>query len=203
MIISLGCNCHPAYWLRKTGLASQSLPFDWLLTPAHLGLDYVVQVYRNRFADFLEDLKLNKRSHPVSSKYPNTELFHHHALINDDLRKRSEEEEKLSRRALRFMELVQEPVVFLYCYPVDVRSTRADRLARFSLSVDRLLEIFLHARLHVYLMYDTDNALPSEFISHRERFVVHSYKRDSSVDKLWGTEPEFLSGLGEVKEGLI
>jgi len=196
-LVSLGCDCHPAWWLRKLGLRTQSLPFDWLLSKPHLGLDYAVSVFENGFADCYEDLSTNARGHPVSAHYPRTELFHHHDLVAADATVRAAEKAKLVQRARQFRDLLSHTQVdFLYCYPLTGHKPPADQLAAFSASIDRALATWTPSTLHVYFLADQQGLLGESFLERRPRLVEHAYFRDQTVDKNWGTEPAFLRTLG-------
>lgn len=198
-LISLGCNCHPAWWLRKLKLRTQSLPFDWLLSKPHVGLDYALQVHANGFAGWLDDLAVNPRGHPVAARYPAVELFHHHDLVDADPERRVAEKTRLVQRARAFEAAAGEHgVQFLYCYPMHDRLPRAEDLAQFDAAVDRALAAWPHATLHVYFMADVEGLLSAPLLAPRPRLVEHAYFRDQSVDKNWGTEPPFLRAIAGV-----
>lgn len=199
-IISLGANCHPAYWLRKSGLLRQSLPFDWLLMRRpHLGLDYVLDIYQNSFSSFLDGIHWNNRQHPVSDKHLYTEFFHHHALLDEDAKNRVAEFEKLKRRADRFMDISKHPAAFIYCYEMDQKSAAISALQKFSCSVDRALATWPNSQLYVYFMFDDLLYAASDLIGERDRLFVSRYYRDSSVNKTWGTMPEFILELAAAR----
>lgn len=198
MLISLGCNCHPAWWLRKLRLRARSFPYDWLLTKPHLGLEYAVQVFKDGYEDWLDDLSVNTRGHPVAARYPLAELFHHHALLSDDPAIRAAEVERLERRARDFARTVAEgDVTFLYCYALRGRLPTDGELRTFDQSVDLALATWPTARLHVYFLSDHPGLLlGSPLLAPRPRLMEHAYFRDQSVDKNWGTEPTFFRAIG-------
>ena len=197
-LISLGCNCHPAWWLRKLGLRAQSFPYDWLLTKPHTGLDYAVQVFKDGYTGWLDDLSVNERGHPVAARYPQAELFHHHAIVGDDPAARAAEAATLERRAQDFVRKVAEgDVTFLYCYALRGRLPAAGEMRIFEASVDLALATWPTARLHVYFLSDNPGLLAgAPLLAPRPRLMEHAYFRDQSVDKNWGTEPSFFRALG-------
>lgn len=124
MLISLGCNCHPAYWMKLSKATVESFPFDWLLSKGHLGLNNVADVVENEFDGFIDDLKVNHRGHPVAKRYPNIELFHHHDLVSEDLELKKNEIDKINRRVERFKAQAKEVNDFLYCYPLNEQTSQ-------------------------------------------------------------------------------
>jgi hypothetical protein len=161
-------------------------------------LDYVLEVYQNSFFGFLDDIHWNNRGHPISERHPTTEFFHHHALLDEDTDKRVAEQAKLIRRVARFMDIARKPVVYIYCYQMDERSASDSALQHFSGSVDRALAIWPNAQLHVYFMFDCSLCVPFNLIPPRDRLYIHTYLRDASVDKTWGSMPGFISELTAV-----
>jgi hypothetical protein len=195
-IISLGCNCHPAYWLKKTKLNCQTFPFDWLLMRRpHLGIDYILDVYQKLFSDFTQDLTWNQRGHPVAKNYPLTEFFHHHSLLSEQVEDAILEREKLRRRIERFVQAVKRPVKFVYCYFLYGESMSESAITHFSRSVDRLLQQWQQAELLVYFLSDDKTSLQLPILPVRKRLSVELYYRDKEIDKNWGAEPYFLSEL--------
>src|ERR1700744_5709286 len=85
VIISLGCDCQPAYLLDTLHLRKRSLPFDWLRTDPIQGLKYASANFKNNFEDFLSDLEINGHGHVVSKKFPFSEFFHDKDLISNDV----------------------------------------------------------------------------------------------------------------------
>lgn len=200
-LISLGCNCHPAWWLRKLKLRTQSMPFDWLLSKPHVGLDYAVNMYLNGFDGWLDGLSVNSRGHPVAARYPAVELFHHHDLVDHDADRRAAECNRLVQRAHAFRVAVDAGHVdFLYCYPMHDKLPRAEELAKFEAAVGQALSAWPHARLHVYFMADVAGLAGAPLLTPQPRLVEHAYFRDQSVDKNWGTEPPFLRAIAAAEE---
>ena len=80
--IPLGHNCIPAYHLSRLGLRTESLPFDWLLSPSHLTINYAVELINTNFKYFLCDLQYDHQGVVVSGKYPEVKFWHHDLLKN-------------------------------------------------------------------------------------------------------------------------
>jgi len=192
-LVSLGANCHPAYWLRRHRLSQQAGPFDWLLSPSDVGLEYVAQMSETRFEHFLSDVCLNERGHPVASGYPHTEFFHHHNLLASDPEARRAERDKLARRAQRFLNICSGgKVKFLYCFDVDNLLEATLDESRFHESIDRLLQIWPQARLHLYFLSDF-GIFPELRAPHNaDRVRLFCYHRDKTLHEIWGQEPYFL-----------
>ena len=56
--ISLGSDCSVSYQLRKCGLQTASMPFDWLKID---NLDSIISILQNNFKDFVAKQKKEKR----------------------------------------------------------------------------------------------------------------------------------------------
>ncbi len=196
ILVSLGCNCHPAWWLRKLNLRGPAMPFDWLLSKPHLGLDFAVTVQDNGFDGWLDGLSVNARGHPVSSRYPAIELFHHHDLVADDPELRAAEHKRLTLRAADFgVTVARGGVDFLYCFPLRDKLPQPAELQAFERSVDRALASWPSATLHVYFLSDAPGLLGRPLLKTRDRLVEHAYFRDRNIDRNWGTEPSFLRAI--------
>ncbi len=183
-LISLGCNCHPAWWLRKLQLRTKLLPFDWLFSKPHEGLAYALKVQANDFADCFEDVVLNAGVRPYSTHYPEVELFHHHDLVADDPKLRAAEKGKLVSRARAFRDVIRnERVALIYCYDLRTHLPFPADLEAFRQSVDIALQTWPSAALHVYFMFDTPGLLQDSLLTPRPRLVEYAYFRDQSVHK--------------------
>jgi len=176
----------------------RSLPFDWLLSKPHVGLAYAVEAYTERFRGFYEDIVVNVRGHPVSSRYPNVELFHHHDLLSDDPELRLAEKAKLERRAESFCQIVGGGQVdFLYCYPINRKQPGPQDIQQFEATVDQALALWPESTLHIYFMADSVDLLEAPRLTPRRRLVEYSYFRDQNVHKNWGTEPVFFRAIAD------
>ncbi len=59
-----------------------------------------------------------------------------------------------------------------------------------------LLKMFPSSSLLVYFMRN-DVEPDISFDASHERLIVKNYVRDTSVDKVWGTAPDFIQALAE------
>lgn len=199
--ISLGCNCHPAYWLRELGLRTSSMPFDWLLgSPEHF-MHFVNESIQADFAGWPSLLTLNQRGKVVCELYPYIELFHHQCLLDEEQGIAVREVLKLKRRAKRFMDALGSFNSYYIFYPMfKWRSHRTflDELSRFA--------TFASGRVVVYYVSDVlpDGQLSGEddhdaFVSLINQYpdmpintCALFHKRDRRVHSIWGQEPDFL-----------
>src|ERR1700744_6282993 len=118
VIVSLGCDCHPAYVLDTLHLRKQSLPFDWLKTKPTEGLNYVTANFRNDFKDFLSNLTINEHSNVVSRNFPYAEFFHDKNLISEE-----NEQDKYKRKILRLSDLRRTARIH-YLYTISISDLR-------------------------------------------------------------------------------
>lgn len=193
-MISLGPNCHPAYWLRKSGVNVVSYPFDWLLSRPEIGLSYVSLNIESEFSNWLNNIVINKRGHVVSSNYPHVEFFHHLHLNDIELGKA--ENEKLKRRAVRFLNSLDESNDYLYCYHLQKKFEVCDwdNLQR---QIENFLSLAPLSKLHIYFMNNSSYSIDFKVIfdsMHRlsSRCFFYLYNRDVLIHKTWGDCPEFL-----------
>lgn len=110
IIVPIGSDCHSAHILNALKFRKFSLIFDWLYTDSRFGIQYVNDNIKTNFESFLENLTYNQRNHIISENYPFTEFFHEKELITS-----IDNQEKLKKRALRFLEIIKNKnVSFLY-----------------------------------------------------------------------------------------
>lgn len=149
-IISLGCDCHPAYVLDALYIRNHSFPFDWLSTTPSMGIHYVNKNIQEGFKYFLDNLAKNERGRVFSSNYVDSEFYHYHDLIeNQDTQK------TLSRRAQRFIDYYsKKECLFLFNITSEGLSTSKD----VSIFVDSVYHFHELSdgkhRLLIYIRYD-------------------------------------------------
>lgn len=205
-IISLGCDCHPAYALQQMNLRRASFPFDWLNTIPHLGLQYVSENIDTGFSKFQEGLMVNSRGHLVSSHYDYAELIHEKGLAEN-----KEDREKFRRRFRRFLQtLEKEDIRFLYNFPVS--EITESGITIFTNSVKRFTEkLKENDTLHIYLRYDEGYSENKQLadklfasLTGGEKVYVSRYIRQLGRYGIWGNPamyPELLKKLNiPVKE---
>jgi hypothetical protein len=196
-IISLGHNCHPAYWLTKCNIRTISYPFDWLSNHCNLpckGLSYVNDNIKNNFKYWLNNLKAD--INVFSENYPHVKFLHFPDVISN-----KDTKLKLERRANRFMNVInnKEDVVFLYCYYLKHDNKNNDfnneqNLIMFKDSILEFLELVPKAKLVVYFVhigkllnfkwsYDNCHA----------RLQTYNYIRDEK--HMWNPMPDFFKNL--------
>ena len=193
-MISLGPNCHPAYWIRKLNGNQASYPFDWLLSKPEFGLKYVCWNIENQFALWLTDLRLNHRGHVVSAQFPQVEFFHHRELMGAET---DSEVAKLRRRASRFLLSLTEENDYLYCHTVPVVPAEG-LLNQLAKNVTNFLALAPSAKLHLYFLSeepgdDQFSALLNTTNRLSDRLVLYTYYRNAVIHKVWGGQPEFMS----------
>lgn len=192
-MISLGPNCHPAYWIRKLNGNQASYPFDWLLSKPEVGLKYVCWNIENQFTLWLTDIQLNHRAHVVSARFPQVEFFHHRDLMGPET---ENEIAKLRRRASRFLLSLTEKTDYLYCYTIPVVPAEA-LLINLTKEVMRFLALAPSAKLHLYFMSEEPgneqfSALLNATSQLSDRLVLYTYYRNADIHKVWGGQPEFM-----------
>src|SRR3990172_12401929 len=117
--IPLGPNWHATKNLIKLGFRDFCYPFDWLLTNADSGIEYVTNNINNNFKDFTKNLAYNKYKQVYSINYPDTIFFHHNLfknLINGKPAKYNLLK-KYGQGAQKFMKMIKNEnneIIFLY-----------------------------------------------------------------------------------------
>lgn len=112
-IISLGHFCSVASDLEKIGLRSESLPFDWLITPE---FENVILAIENHFDGFLDEemLKQSKKTprYYKCSRY-NFEFYHDFSEFKPLSVQLPEIRQKYKRRIDRLYKAISEPCLFI------------------------------------------------------------------------------------------
>ena len=153
-VVSLGCDCHAAWVLRRVHLRTASLPFDWVSTHAPRAVRYVVDNLNDGFAGFLADLRKNDRGHVVAGRYPGSEFMHAPDLIENPATRAT-----LRRRADRFVELVRrERCTFLLSLSVRTFRSREDVAALVDAVHDLHAATGGRHRLLAYLRHEESEA---------------------------------------------
>lgn len=180
--ISLGSNCHPAYWLKNKNLRNFSTPFDWLLFDSTKGLDYILNCVETEFSFWLNDLYINSNKKPVSTYYPYVEFFHHTDIVSN-----KEHCDKLRIRSLRFLqEWNSNENIFVYCYRLN-KFNSSKNLEYFKTSVEK----FLKKTSNKLIIYFLDDVIHNNDIK-IEGCETYMYFRDKNISKVWGECPQFL-----------
>ena len=202
VIIPLGCDCHPANFLRKLNLRNHSFPFDWLSSRGIEGLNYVSDNLINDFKFFTFQLERNNRGYVVSKQYPNTEFMHEPDLIENE-----NSRNKFIRRIERFGDVLKnEKCNFLY----NISSFNCDseeRILFFSKSVENFLKLIKNnSKLYIYIRFD-ENFNENLFFCDKlkvelekiKNVYVSKYIREKAKYGIWGDEnkyPNLLKELG-------
>lgn len=193
-VISLGCDCHPAWMLRKLHLRKSGCPFDWLDTQAHLGLDYVNQNIRTGFKHYLENIIENANGNIIAERYPHAVMLH-----ETDLSTGSEAKTKLERRVERFVKQFEKGNNrYLYNLPVD-KIEDETQANLFISSVQEFITLMKDSdSLHIILRYDEHGEEFPEITQTLLDFLepnpkVHSapYVRRLKQHGLWGDPAEY------------
>jgi hypothetical protein len=196
ILISLGSQCHPAYWIKQSKINPISYPFDWLYTPPWLGLDYVVQNINNNFSLWLADLERvdgGWRNNIVSKHYPYTVFPHYKRILSDPSVK-----EMLERRAKRFIETIKDSnkeITFVYVYFLYKDSILPDHLNCFKDSVNEFLELVPTSKLIIYFadIHRSSNFCWNDDSTWHPRVETFNYIRNKTNE--WLPLPEFFNNF--------
>ena len=165
--ISLGSCCSSSDYLVKLSLRKESLPFDFLLTtPSHTGINYVNNVIKNNFTDYIEDLEYNSGGKVFSKNYPNT-LFWHHDLIKnkqkivkslkiDHLNMEEPLLDKFKRRGKRFLNNIKnKETIFIFTFKykdfLDNKKYVLDNIFSFFSTIDNKT----NKKFHLLIIFNT------------------------------------------------
>ena len=204
-VISLGCDCHPAYVLKALNLRTLNYPFDWLSTTPSKGMDYVNKNIEERFKFFSTNLEKNKSGDVISNNYPDAQFLHCPGLI--DNQKLQREIHKNSRRFIDYFN--NKKCLFLF----NVTSAGLESSRDVSFFLDSIKEFHelsngFHS-LHIYIRYDesfAENETNCEFVEKElrklKRTSVVKYIRYRSEYGIWGNKDSYcdlLTSLGVLK----
>lgn len=202
VIISLGCDCHPAFLLDTLHLRKLSLPFDWLKTEPVKGLQFAEANIKEKFEFFLNDLTINRNGNVVSGKYPYSEFYHDRNIINDSF-----EQEKYARRISRFLSL-KEGSDISYLYAVPLSDLRTTEIAEYFLNSIKLFLTVLkiHDTLHIYFRYENEtfknHSIFDYFIASTKSWdnvKICCYSLDSDRFGFWGNPKYYPTLLDDLK----
>lgn len=201
-IIPLGCDCHPAYMLKRLHLRTRSFPFDWMSVHALKGLTYVCDMIETHFRFFLSDLRKNEKGLVYSENYPYALFFHEKNLIDN-----SDDRKKLKRRADRFLEFLHVRTVrFLYMTTSSALPDGASVETMYE-SVVRFTRLMKESdTLSIYVKHEEsldENALFVDRLIQQvrqlDRTAIVRYLKQTRQYGLWGNEkrfPEVFERLG-------
>lgn len=193
-IIPLGCDCHPAYILKKLHLRKSGYPFDWLDTLPAKGLDYVNDTIASGFNYYLDGLKLNEAGNIIAEKYPYAVMLH-----ETNLESGSKDRVKLERRAMRFLtDFAKGNNYYLYTLPVAGIQTREEAELFIESARTFINSADTKSTLHIILRYDenlNENPIISEILVNGIKNLNHvyfaKYIRNFTKYGLWGNPAEY------------
>ena len=197
--ISLGHNCIPAHHLSVLGLRKQSLPFDWLLSPSYLAIDYATELINTNFKDFLTDLKYNEQNIVISGKYPEVKFWHHDLLKKKSNLEQCEDNYILTfqRRAKRFLEIITHENIFF----INVFQNRHANLKKeakfFWGSVDNFAQVLRQKNVKFQLLIIIYDNIDFDFdkivkpINLPANVHLRQFIRDTNINQYFGCEKAF------------
>ncbi len=152
VMVPIGCDCHPAYFLKQLGAKKYKLPFDWMNISPQNGLTYVYENMNNNFAQFDKNLRKSGIQRYVAEKYPYAEFFHEKTSLLT--------ERGMLRLNTKIKRLINVTTTkscgFLYCAPAS-HFTSTDQVNNFITGLKKLISIIKRSdSLHLYIRYDED-----------------------------------------------
>lgn len=200
IIVPIGCDCHPAYVLKKLNLRENNLPFDWLNIEPNKGLTYITDNIKNGFKYFISDLKVNDNGHVVSSHYECAEFYHEKDLIEN-----TNHQLKMKRRVDRFNEILKNDISYLHMIPMKTLTNQdvVDNILRSIIEFKSILKP--SDTLSVYIRSDDkkhqNEAMYESLISKSkglEQVTIAKYIRNKKKYGQWGDEDRYNNLLTKV-----
>lgn len=201
-VVPIGCDCHPAWMLKKLHLRKSGYPFDWLDTQAHLGLEYVNQNIKTDLKHYLEDITLNAEGNIIAEKYPYAVMLHEVDLIAG-----SAGRAKLERRVERFRKRSKKGNNrYLYILPIDKIANEAQADV-FLASVAGFTALMKEGdSLHIILRYD-ESTDEHQLITEKLLFGLKDisnvyaaqYARQLKKYGLWGNPAGYTALFNDLK----
>ncbi len=201
--ISLGHNCIPAHYLGFFGLRAQSLPFDWLLSPSHLSIDYAIELIDTNFKYFLSNLQYDHQGIVFSGKYPDVKFWHHDLLKNEsnigNHLENSEANQILAfeRRTKRFIDIISSKNVFFINVFQNRQGRLKDEVTFFWNSVDRFTQLLKRRKITFQLLiviyddvdFDLDETVKPKCLDNN--IHIRKFVRNTSINPYFGCEKTF------------
>ncbi len=196
--VPIGSNCLIAHHLDKSNLRKESLPFDWIFLPSCKIFEYVTELLRKEFSDFMENMKYDSDKYVECTNYEGTKYMHHDLIGNVDARATME------KRCKRFItQVTTKKPLFICSYELfystipDANTVFADTVKEFQAELKRRgieqYEILL-------IIYDNHEFVVNEgFVKSLTDIGVHvrTFVRDCNVDINYGSELTFKPILEE------
>jgi len=200
-IIPIGCDCHPAYMLNKTGIRNKSLPFDWLDTNPKYALQYALENIKDSFKFFMQDLQKNGDAKVFAKKYPFALFYHYDDLItNKDLMK------KIEKRSDNLISIYNSKSCYFLHTVTSTAFNDKETLHEFVKTANEFSTILKdNSQLLIYLRYDesfSENELNCEEVINQIQSIkncrIVKYIRQKEKYGIWGDESQYLSLLNEL-----
>jgi len=204
--ISLGPNCHAAGNLRFLKLRNISLPFDWLMTDEIKGIEYVNDLIKTNFINFVNNLKLIGSKKVISENYPYSQFVHHNLIkntytpIGDYPENDLNLIETFKMRAQRFMDIINDSnneCTFLYGISYDVfcnENLFQKILNDLHCFENEIMVKFSKCsyKLIIYILCDIKTYNEIELKEHCfKNIVIKKYFINMSVDRIYGNPSDF------------
>jgi hypothetical protein len=176
-VISLGCNCTVAHHLQRNFLRTESLPFDWLITPQGNKVQLLTE---NRFRDFpgrnnLEEIpNVLPYGNFLDKKY-NARLVHDFIANGLDIQY-DYIFEKYRRRGSRFLEILNSGEKCLF-----IRKLYDNADLRDTVALGKYLQEFNKENCIYVITTDECAELRVEPIADRIFQVTMSHKYDNTI----------------------
>jgi hypothetical protein len=197
-LISLGCDCHPAYVLRALSIRKQSFPFDWQNTDPSRGIEYVNSNIKTNFKFFTQELKRDDDNCIISAHYPYAQFLHYSDMIDNQTAVTT-----FLRRGKRFIEYFnRKKCLFLFNVPSYALGKSRD----VSMVVDSVKEFHRLSngrhKLFIYIRYDEsyqENETNCNLLIERLNAIRHTrtakYIRHKKEYGIWGDELQYVGLL--------
>jgi len=200
-IVPIGCDCHPAFTLKKLNIRNKSLPFDWLNTDSIKGLQFISENLKNDFSGFLDSLYRNHRGQIVSEKYPYAEFLHEKKLIEQQ-----SDRDKFIRRIDRLKRLLDNEIYYLYNVKSDSLKSQTEVDSFYQSVIDFTSLLKNNQVLCIYIRYDEsleENESHCkkllESLSGIKNVKIANYIREKKNEGIWGNKkyyPALYKALG-------
>ena len=169
IVLSVGNDCRPAYYLKKNNLRHYKSPLDWM---GFYSLDTVIHLYKTEFNDFFADLIENKQqySHGYIDRKNNILSVHYHNIESEN--------EAFRTKMRRRFEIINK--VLLSAKRICFISNRNENIEVFKNFMREMEKMYSGKITHINIrnneeMDDSVN-LREEKISENLEFIEYEFK---------------------------
>jgi hypothetical protein len=204
VIIPIGSDCHPAYFLKTLNVKKYKLPFDCMNIQPLKGLEFVKTNFLQEFANLTSGLISTGSKRFKSINFDYAEFFHE----PDSLLERKGLL-KLKSKIKQLLQLAKEKQCsFLYSFPGESLHSMSDVILLKQSVYSFISSIKTKDKLHIYIKWEEIpnenrlffNALVDEFMNNHQ-VTITKFILQKKRYGIWGNQQSFYQLFEDLKLG--